>query len=194
MGLRYTVITSVTRDDLEDGGASHFARTIGEIRRKNPGTRVEALIPDFRGDREALAVVFEAGPDVLNHNLETVPSLYPLIRRPRESYRRSLGVIASAKDAGILTKSGMMVGLGETQEEIVETLADLFDWGCDLLTIGQYLRPAEENPPVAKYYPPSEFAGLRTRALELGFLDVAAGPLVRSSYEAGRLYESAHER
>ena len=194
MGLRYAVITSVTRDDLEDGGASHFARVIREVRTKNPGTRIEVLVPDFGGNGEALGTVLAEEPDVLNHNLETVETLYPLIRRPRENYRRSLGLIAAAKGKGARTKSGLMLGLGETTSDVLRTLSDLRGAGCDLLTLGQYLRPAAENAPVVRYYSPAEFSDLRTEALRLGFLEVASGPLVRSSYEAERLYETALER
>ncbi len=194
LGLRYVVLTSVTRDDLPDGGAGHFARTIRAVREASPGTRVEALIPDFGGDPAALETVLEAGPDVLNHNLETVEVLYPKIRRPRENYRRSLGVLAAAAARGARTKSGLMLGLGESAEDVGGALADLRRAGCGLLTLGQYLRPSADNPPVDRYYPPAEFDALRERALAMGFLEVAAGPLVRSSYEADRLFETARER
>jgi lipoic acid synthetase len=194
LGLKYVVITSVTRDDLPDGGAAHFARTIGAVRELSPETKVEALIPDFRGDEKILGVVLDAGPDVLNHNLETVASLYPKIRRPMENYRRSLGVLMAAKKGGARTKSGLMIGLGEGPADIVQAFADLRRAGCDLLTLGQYLQPAAANPPVEKYYTPAEFLALRTTALEMGFREVAAGPLVRSSFEAGRLYEALQER
>jgi lipoic acid synthetase len=194
LGLRYVVITSVTRDDLPDGGASHFARTIRAVREGSPGTKVEALVPDFGGDVEALEIVLGAGPDVLNHNLETTESLYPKIRRPRENYGRSLGVLAAAKKRGARTKSGLMIGLGEAEGDILRTFADLRRAGCDLLTLGQYLRPSAANPPVEKYYAPGEFEALRTKALELGFDEVASGPLVRSSFEAERLFETVQER
>ena len=194
LGLRYVVLTSVTRDDLPDGGAGHFARTIRAVREASPGTRVEALIPDFAGDPAALETVLEAGPDVLNHNLETVEALYPKIRRPRQNYRRSLGVLAAAAARGARTKSGLMLGLGESAEEVEGALADLRRAGCGLLTLGQYLRPSAANPPVERYYPPAEFDALRERALAMGFLEAAAGPLVRSSYEADRLFETARER
>jgi lipoic acid synthetase len=156
--------------------------------------RVEALVPDFGGDEAALETVLEAGPDVLNHNLETVESLYPKIRRPREGYQRSLGVLAAAKGRGARTKSGLMIGLGEAEEDILEAFADLRRAGCDLLTVGQYLQPAALNPPVERYYTPCEFEALRTKALALGFAEVAAGPLVRSSFEAERLYETVQGR
>jgi lipoic acid synthetase len=194
LGLRYAVITSVTRDDLADGGAGHFARTIRAIRRASPGTRVEALVPDFGGDGAALETVLAAGPNVLNHNLETVEALYPKIRRPAETYGRSLGVLAAAKKRGARTKSGLMIGLGEGPEAISRTLADLRRAGCDLLTIGQYLRPTAAHPAVERYYTPGEFAALREEALGLGFEEVVSGPLVRSSYEAERLYETVMER
>ena len=194
LGLAYAVVTSVTRDDLPDGGAAHFAAVIGAIRAKSPATRIESLIPDFKGDTAALEVVLAARPDVLNHNLETTESLYPAIRRPRENYRRSLGVLAAAKARGALTKSGLMIGLGESETDVLRTLADLRQAGCDLLTVGQYLQPKASHPPVAKYYTPDEFAALATAARRLGFLEVVSGPLVRSSYEAGRLYETVQHK
>ena len=194
LGLAYAVITSVTRDDLPDGGAAHFAAVIRAIHAKNPGTRVEALIPDFGGDAEALGSVLEAAPDVLNHNLETTEALYPRIRRPRENYRRSLDVLAVAKERGALTKSGLMIGLGESGEDILRTFADLRRAGCDLLTIGQYLQPTAAHPPVAKYYTPEEFEEFASAARRAGFLEVVSGPLVRSSYDAGRLYEAVQKK
>jgi lipoic acid synthetase len=190
LGLSYAVITSVTRDDLDDGGASLFARTIRAIKGRNPQAKVEALIPDFQGDEDALAAVIQAGPDVLNHNIETTEACYPRINRPRENYRRSLSVLAKAKDLGALTKSGLMLGLGEARQEIDRTLADLKSAGCDLLTIGQYLQPARNNPPVRQYYTPGEFEEIKIRALALGFEGVEAGPLVRSSYHARRMFHS----
>jgi lipoic acid synthetase len=194
LGLKYVVITSVTRDDLPDGGAGHFARTVRAVKAGSPGTKVEALIPDFAGDETALDIVLQARPDVLNHNLETVEALYPEIGRPAGNYRRSLGVLASAKRKGARTKSGLMLGLGEGPAEILRAFADLRQAGCDLLTLGQYLQPAAANPPVARYYPPGEFEAFRERALGLGFQEVVAGPLVRSSFEAERLYETVRER
>jgi len=194
LGLAYAVITSVTRDDLPDGGSAHFAKVIRAVRGRNPGILVEALIPDFRGDLAALERVLEAAPDVLNHNLETTESLYPAIRRPRENYRRSLDVLAAAKKRGALTKSGLMIGLGESGEDILRTFADLRGAGCDLLTVGQYLQPTAAHPPVAKYYTPEEFEAFAAAARDVGFLEVVSGPLVRSSYEAERLYEAVREK
>lgn len=194
LGLKYAVITSVTRDDLADGGASIFARTIRAVREESPQTKIEVLVPDFDGSMEALDVVLEAGPDILNHNLETTESLYPLILRPTGNYRRSLEVLAAAKRRKALTKSSLMIGLGERQEDVLQTLSDLRRAGCDLLTIGQYLQPSQANAPVEKYYSPREFDELRTIALDFGFADVVAGPLVRSSFHADKLYASAKGR
>jgi len=190
LGLDYAVFTSVTRDDLKDGGASIFAATVRAVKAKRPQTKVELLIPDFGGDEEALVTVIDAGPDVLNHNLETVASCYPLIHRPPESYHRSLNVLKKAGKLGALTKSGLMVGLGETLTELLETLADLRSVGCSFLTVGQYLRPGREQVAVKKYYPPGEFASIKHAALEMGFTAVEAGPLVRSSYQAARMFAS----
>ncbi len=189
MDLRYVVITSVTRDDLPDGGASHFAAVIEAIRIIRPKTKIEVLIPDFKGDGAALAAVLKAGPEVLNHNLEVPEPLYPRINRPRENYRRSLQVLERAKRAGAVTKSGLMLGLGESRDDMVQTLRDLRGAGCQLLTIGQYLKATKKNPHVVKYYTPDEFEQLKSMALEMGFSEVEAGPLVRSSYRAHRLYE-----
>jgi len=194
LGLAYAVVTSVTRDDLPDGGAAHFAAVIRAIRANSPGTRVEALIPDFRGDAAALETVLAAAPDVLNHNLETTEALYQAIRRPRENYRRSLDVLAAAKKRGALTKSGLMIGLGEIEADISRTFADLRQAGCDLLTVGQYLQPTAAHPPVERYYTPEEFEAFAAAARRAGFLEVVSGPLVRSSYEAGRLYEAVREK
>jgi lipoic acid synthetase len=194
LGLAYAVVTSVTRDDLPDGGAGHFAAVIRAIRAKSPGTRVEALIPDFGGDATALETVLEAAPDVLNHNLETTESLYPGIHRPRENYRRSLGVLTAAKERGALTKSGLMIGLGESETDIVQTFADLRQASCDLLTVGQYLQPTAAHPPVARYYTPEEFQAFAAAARRAGFLEVVSAPLVRSSYEAGRLYDAVRKK
>jgi lipoic acid synthetase len=191
LGLDYAVITSVTRDDLPDGGASAFARTVRAIKELRPRAKVEVLVPDFGGGEQALAAVIAAGPDVLNHNLETTELNYPRINRPAENYGRSLTVLKRAGRMGVLTKSGLMVGLGETGREIEGALQDLKSVGCLLLTIGQYLQPTRNNPPVSRYYSPEEFETLRVRALELGFKEVAAGPLVRSSYQAQRLYRSS---
>jgi lipoic acid synthetase len=193
LGLRHAVITSVTRDDLPDGGSRQFARTIRACRDRNPHCTVEVLIPDFRGDRAALAAVLEAGPDVLNHNLETVARLYPRVR-PDADYDRSLALLAAAaaaKENGRLrsTKSGIMIGLGENRREIIGTLRDLARSGVDVVTIGQYLSPSRRHLPVTKYYNPAEFKALREEALGLGFRCVEAGPLVRSSYHASRHVE-----
>jgi len=194
LGLAHAVITSVTRDDLPDGGAAHFAAVIRAIRAESPSTRIEALIPDFGGDAAALGTVLDAGPDVLNHNLETTESLYPAIRRPRENYRRSLGVLAAAKARGALTKSGLMIGLGESDADILGALGDLRGAGCDLLTVGQYLQPTTGHRPVTKYYTPDEFEAFAAAARKMGFLEAVSGPLVRSSYQAGSLYESARDK
>ena len=186
--LKYVVITSVTRDDLEDGGASVFAQTIYEIKKTNPQVMVEVLIPDFRGLRESLEIVLKAKPHVLNHNLETVKHLYPLVRKDAD-YHRSLEILHRAKDYSkdLTTKSGVMLGLGEKQEEIVELMNDLKKAKCDLLTIGQYLSPSTHHLPTERYYTPQEFEELRNVGLKLGFLDVHSGPLVRSSYLAHQL-------
>jgi lipoic acid synthetase len=185
LGLDHVVLTSVTRDDLPDGGAGQFAATTRAVRRRLPGATVEVLIPDFRGSDAALGVVLEAGPDVLNHNVETVPRLYPRVR-PQADYRRSLAVLARAKalQPGMVTKSGLMLGLGERAAEIVQVLHDLRRARCDLLTLGQYLPPTDDQLPVARYVPPEEFDGYRAKAEALGFRGVASGPLVRSSYRA----------
>jgi lipoic acid synthetase len=188
--LDYAVITSVTRDDLADGGASFFAAVVKAIKEKRPRARVEVLIPDFQAHVRALETVIKAGPDVLNHNLETTEPRYPLINRPAENYRRSLNLLKRAKEMGALTKSGLMVGLGEDEPEIDRTLSDLRSVGCDLLTMGQYLRPSSANIPVKKYYTPQEFENFKIRALDLGFRGVEAGPLVRSSYEARKMFDS----
>ncbi|MEW5744785.1 MAG: lipoyl synthase [Nitrospirota bacterium] len=191
LGLRYVVVTSVTRDDLSDGGAAQFAATIREVRGLLPDAKVEVLTPDFKGDREALAVVLAARPDVFNHNVETVPRLYPTVR-PQAEYRRSLEALRSAKEIApdIMTKSGLMVGLGETMDEVLALFGDLRAAGCDILTVGQYLRPAKKNLPVVEYVRPETFELLRQRALGLGFAFVASGPLVRSSMNAEEMYGS----
>ncbi|NIM57929.1 MAG: lipoyl synthase [Candidatus Aminicenantes bacterium] len=193
-GLRYAVITSVTRDDLSDGGASFFAETITAIKNRTTGVKVEVLIPDFKGDAKALEQVSRAQPDILNHNLETTERLYPLINRPRENYHRSLDVLKKAKEMGNVTKSGLMIGLGEKKEEIIRSLSDLREASCDLLTIGQYLQPSKMHAPVRKYYTPLEFEHLKGIALDFGFKDVESGPLVRSSYKAHKMYNSLQEK
>ena len=190
LGLRYAVITSVTRDDLSDGGGSLFAATIKAIKERTPEVKVEVLIPDFKGDEKALERVSRAQPDTLNHNLETTERLYPQINRPRENYYRSLEVLKKAKEMGAVTKSGIMIGLGEREEEIVRSLSDLREISCDLLTIGQYLQPSKTHAPIRKYYSPLEFEHLKRIALDLGFWDVESGPLVRSSYKAHKMYNS----
>lgn len=183
MGLRHAVITSVNRDDRPDGGASAFAATIREVRARVPGCAVEVLIPDFKGRAEALQVVVDARPDVLNHNVETVPRLYRRVR-PGASFPRSLELLRRSKDAGLPTKSGIMLGLGEERTEAEETIRAIRAAGTDVLTVGQYLRPSPQHLPVLRYYTPAEFDGLRAFALGLGFAHVESGPLVRSSYHA----------
>jgi lipoyl synthase len=193
--LSYVVVTSVDRDDLPDFGASHFARTIRETRARIPACRLEVLIPDFQGDEAALRIVLDAGPDVLNHNIETVPRLYRTAR-PGGRYQRALDVLRRSREIapGIPTKSGLMVGLGEEWDEVVSTLTDLRSAGCQIVTIGQYLRPSIANLPMVRYYAPAEFAELKRIALALGFGHVESGPLVRSSYHAHeqtQAYEAA---
>ena len=185
MGLRHAVITSVNRDELDDGGANIFAETIRWTRRLSPETTIEVLIPDFRGDYDALAAVLAAKPEILNHNTETVPRLYRLVR-PQAVYERSLELLRRAKEIAptARTKSGVMVGLGETREELLVVFADLAAQGVDILTVGQYLRPTLAHLPVVRYWHPDEFAELKERALEMGFAHVESGPLVRSSYHA----------
>ena len=190
MALKYVVVTSVTRDDLADGGAAHFAETIRQIRQAIPGVRVEVLIPDFGGDPNALRTVLEAEPFVLNHNVETVPRLYPIVR-PAADYQRSLALLETAKTLmpSTYTKSGLMVGLGETKEEVIALLRDLRSRDCDLVTIGQYLRPSKSNLPVAEYIHPTQFEEYRAIGESLGFRFTASGPFVRSSYHAEELLD-----
>ncbi|NTW57731.1 MAG: lipoyl synthase [Nitrospirae bacterium] len=183
LGLSYVVVTSVTRDDLPDGGAGLFADTIKAIRKRTPHCRVEVLVPDFQGSPQPLDTVLDASPHVLNHNIETVPSLYPRVR-PQADYGRSLQLLRRAKDRCAITKSGIMLGLGEGGDEVRSVLRDLRSAGCDMVTLGQYLQPSREHLSVQRYYRPEEFGSLRSFALDLGFRDVAAGPLVRSSYRA----------
>ena len=185
MGLKYVVVTSVTRDDLPDGGAGLFAETIRRVRETVPGALVEVLIPDFRGDREALEIVLDARPFVLNHNVETVPRLYHSAR-PQADYRRSLELIgtAAARQPSTLTKSGLMVGLGETGDEVREVLRNLRSVGCEIVTIGQYLRPSKDNLEVVEYIHPGIFEEYRAYGESIGFRMVASGPFVRSSYNA----------
>lgn len=185
LGLSHVVITSVTRDDLPDGGAAHFAATIVAVRHALPEASIEVLTPDFEGDTSAVSVVIAARPDIYNHNLETVRRLQSQVR-PQASYETSLAVLREAKSLGALTtKSGLMLGLGEELSEAREAMRDLRDVGCDLLTLGQYLRPTPRHAPIARYVPPEEFEDLRHAAEKMGFLHCASGPFVRSSYDAG---------
>jgi lipoic acid synthetase len=190
MGLRYATVTGVARDDLPDGGAWLYASSVREIHERVPGCGVEVLIPDFSGVPEQLEEVFAARPEVLAHNLETVPRLFRRIR-PAFDYRRSLDVLTAARAAGLVAKSNLILGMGEERSEVEEALADLADAGCQLLTITQYLRPTPRHHPVERFVPPAEFDDLAAAAERLGFLGVASGPLVRSSYRAGRLYRAA---
>lgn len=185
LNLKHAVITSVTRDDLADGGASAFAETVRSIRAVLPGCSVEVLIPDFGGAEQPLRVVIDAAPDILNHNIETVERCYPEVR-PQASYSRSIELLGTAKRIApaIRTKSGLMVGVGETREEILQAMRDLRGAQCDILTIGQYLAPSERHLPIARYYTPAEFADFKRVGLEMGFGYVESGPLVRSSYHA----------
>jgi lipoyl synthase len=187
MGLKHAVITSVTRDDLADGGATIFAETISRIHARVPSCTVEVLIPDFKGDVDSLKLVTEAHPEILGHNVETVPRLYPSVR-PQANYARSLHLLRLAKDLNpdLLTKSGIMVGLGENIDELIQVFADLRRVGCDILTVGQYLRPTRGHLQVVRYYTPDEFISLREAGYEAGFRWVESGPLVRSSYHADR--------
>ncbi|WP_191305346.1 lipoyl synthase [Lentzea cavernae] len=193
MGLRYSTVTGVARDDLADGGAWLYAETVRQIHEMNPGTGVELLIPDFNAVPEQLAEVFESRPEVLAHNLETVPRIFKRIR-PAFRYDRSLEVITKAREFGLVTKSNLILGMGETPDEVTEALADLHDAGCDLITITQYLRPSPRHHPVERWVKPEEFVQHKETAEEIGFLGVMAGPLVRSSYRAGRLYAQAKQK
>ena len=196
LGLSHAVVTSVNRDDLPDGGAAHFAATIHAIRERNPSCTVEVLIPDFQGNWAALEIVLAAGPEILNHNVETVPRLYKRVR-PDAVYSQSLELLSRARsyrDARTLpmrTKSGLMVGLGETVEELIAALSELRASGCDIATVGQYLQPYERRLPVERYYTPAEFDSIRERAEAMGFQRVESGPLVRSSYHARRAFAPA---
>jgi lipoic acid synthetase len=189
LGLRFVVVTSVTRDDLPDGGAGHFARVIEVMRRECPGVGIEVLIPDFLGSRSDLKTVADAAPEVLNHNVETIPRLYPSVR-PQADYRRSLELIREAKalNPSLTTKSGLMVGLGETREEVLEVMVDLRAATCDVITIGQYLSPSAAHHPVVEYVNPEIFEKYRRDALRLGFRHAASSPFVRSSYMAEKYY------
>jgi len=194
MGLKHVVVTSVTRDDLPDGGAGHFARTIAEIRSRLPEAVIEVLTPDFQGSRRAVDIVLEAGPHIFNHNVETAPRLYPQAR-PQADYRRSLEVLRYAEERtsvqgpAVCTKSGLMVGLGETDDEVRGVICDLRRTGCDILTIGQYLAPSSGHLPVDRFVEPDKFSAWSTEAKAMGFSAVAAGPFVRSSYQAEEVFQ-----
>jgi len=190
MGLRYATVTGVARDDLRDGGAWLYAETVRQIHAMVPGCGVELLIPDFNGEPALLAEVFGARPEVLAHNLETVPRIFKRIR-PAFRYDRSLDVLTQARAAGLVTKSNLILGLGEERAEVSQAMRDLYEAGCELLTITQYLRPTPRHHPVERWVKPEEFVELREEALEIGFVGVMSGPLVRSSYRAGRLYQQA---
>ncbi len=189
LSLRYVVVTSVTRDDLPDGGANHFAKVIQAIRNKDKNIKIEVLTPDFKGNKEALKIVADAKPDVFNHNVETVERLYSLAR-PQANYKQSLEVLKYMKTLGMITKSGIMTGLGETKEEIIKLLEDVVKTGCDIMTIGQYFRPSKEHLPVEKNYLEEEFEELKQIGLNLGFKEVYAGRFVRSSFNASEIYNN----
>jgi len=195
LSLKYAVITSVTRDDLEDGGASHFVKTLEHVHKRSRSTHIEILIPDLQGNWKALEAILDAGPDVLNHNLETVPRLYSRVR-PEAVYTRSLELLQHAKKyrPDIPTKSGVMLGLGESREELLQTMKDLLAHGCDILTLGQYLQPSKDHLPVERFVPPEEFDSLKDEALQLGFRGVTSGPTVRSSYGAEELYQEVSKK
>jgi lipoic acid synthetase len=191
LGLRHVVVTSVTRDDLPDGGAGHFAETIKAIKRETPDVTVEVLIPDFKGNEAALQQVIDANPEVINHNVETIPRLYPTVR-PSAKYQQSLQLLRNVSRLStrqtITTKSGLMLGLGETKDEVVQVMKDLLEFGCNTLTIGQYLAPSPNHHPVIEYVHPDQFNELSEIGTELGFYQVVSGPLVRSSYHAGESF------
>jgi lipoic acid synthetase len=193
MGLRYSTVTGVARDDLADGGAWLYAETVRQIHEMNPGTGVELLIPDFNAVPEQLAEVFDSRPEVLAHNLETVPRIFKRIR-PAFRYERSLEVITRAREAGLVTKSNLILGMGETPEEVTQALRDLHEAGCEIITITQYLRPSPRHHPVDRWVKPEEFVVHKETAEKIGFSGVMAGPLVRSSYRAGRLYAHAVQK
>jgi lipoic acid synthetase len=186
MKLKHAVITSVNRDDRRDGGAPIFAMVIRRIRELQPGCSIEVLVPDFKGSVEALRIVMEARPEILNHNVETVPRLFKAVQ-PQDNYQWAQATLSNAKklDPEVLTKSGIMLGLGETMAEVKETMRDLRAWGVDILTVGQYLQPSRQHLPIDRYYTPEEFAELKDFGMEIGFRWVESGPLVRSSYHAG---------
>ena len=193
LGLRHIVVTSVTRDDLPDGGAEHFARTITALRERLPQSTIEVLIPDFQGDQAALQCVIDAKPDIINHNVETVPALYPVVR-PQANYRRSLELLQRVKQAGLYSKTGFMVGLGETREDVLSLMDDLAEIGCDMLTIGQYLQPSKNHLPVAAFITPEQFDEYKELALAKGIRYVASGPFVRSSYRAAEAMAHMEEK
>lgn len=195
LGLTYVVVTSVTRDDLPDGGAEHFSKTITAIREVLPDSKVEVLVPDFKGSFDAIRKVVKSHPTVFNHNMETVPRLYPLTRHGADYYR-SLNVLGFAKDfdSDIVTKSGLMLGLGETREDVLRSMKDLRNVGCDVLTLGQYISPSDRHFPEERFLHPEEFKELESIGKEMGFPEVASGPFVRSSYHAGRLLETIFPR
>jgi len=190
LGLKHVVITSVTRDDLPDGGAAHFAETVRALKKHGAQVIVEVLIPDFQGSLQALETVVHSGPDIINHNLETVPRLYPEVR-PQADYRRSLHLLQMVKeiDPGKISKSGLMLGLGEERQEVLRVMADLREVSCDLLTLGQYLQPSGKHHPVVRYISPEEFEELQRRGEDLGFKGVFSAPLVRSSFHAAEIFE-----
>jgi len=185
LGIKHAVITSVNRDELENGGAEIFAESIYKIREKSPDCAVELLIPDFQGKRESLDIVLSARPDILGHNIETVPRLYRDVR-PQAKYFRSLQVLSWAKQAGLIAKTGMMVGLGESLDEVLSVIGDLVEVGCDILTVGQYLQPTQKHLPVGRFVPPEEFLMIKEKGEAMGLRHIEAGPLVRSSYHAER--------
>ena len=189
LGLRHIVVTSVTRDDLPDGGAAHFARTILALRARHPQSTIEVLIPDFQGSEDALRLIFDARPDIINHNVETVPLLYPLVR-PQADYARSLELLRRVKQAGFYSKTGFMVGLGESKQDVLSLMDDLAAAGCDMLTIGQYLQPSKHHLPVVDFITPAQFEDYRRIALDKGIRYVASGPFVRSSYHAAEAMAS----
>jgi lipoic acid synthetase len=193
MELRYATVTGVARDDLPDEGAWLYAETIRQIHKQSPGTGVEILVPDFSGNPELLGKVFDAAPEVFAHNVETVPRIFKQIR-PAFTYERSLDVITQARNFGLVTKSNLILGMGETREEISQAMQDLFDAGTDILTITQYLRPTPKHHPVSRWVKPEEFVEMKVEAEEIGFLGVLSGPLVRSSYRAGRLWATSMQK
>ncbi len=183
LGLQHIVVTSVTRDDLPDGGAAHFAHTVDALRARMPKSTIEVLIPDFKGSETALQVVIDSNPDIINHNVETIASLYQSVR-PQADYARSLELLRRVKRAGLVSKTGLMVGLGETQAQVLSLIDDLISVGCDMLTIGQYLQPSKYHIPIVEFVTPEQFESYKTIALEKGIRYVASGPFVRSSYHA----------